>query len=44
MEIVINFNEIDLADWVGDFDSELPTLKDIFKEEILNKFVEKNEL
>lgn len=41
MEIVINFNEIDLADWVGDFDSELPTLKDIFKEEILNKFVEK---
>ena len=41
MEIVINFNEIDLADWVGDFDSELPTLKEIFKEEILNKFVEK---
>ena len=41
MQIVINFNEIDLADWVEDFDSELPTLKEIFKEEILNKFVEK---
>ena len=41
MQIVINFNEIDLADWVGDYDSELPTLKEVFKGEILNKFVEK---
>ena len=41
MQIVINFSDIDLNDWVGDYDSELPTLKDVFKGEILDKFVEK---
>lgn len=41
MQIVINFSDIDLNDWVDDYNSELPTLKDVFKTEILNKFVEK---
>jgi hypothetical protein len=43
MQIVINFNDIDLADWI-DFDGEYssaPALKDVFKGEILTKFVEK---
>lgn len=43
MQIVINFNEIDLNDWI-DFDyecSSAPALKDVFKDEILHKFVEK---
>lgn len=43
MQIVINFNDIDLNDWI-DFDDEYssaPALKDVFKGEILLKFVEK---
>ena len=43
MQIVINFNDIDLNDWI-DFDDEYssaPVLKDVFKGEILYKFVEK---
>lgn len=43
MQIVINFNDIDLNDWI-DFDDEnssAPALKDVFKDEILFKFVEK---
>jgi hypothetical protein len=43
MQIVINFNDIDLNDWI-DFDDEYssaPALKDVFKGEILYKFVEK---
>lgn len=41
MQIVINFYDIDLYDWM-DFDDsgvDAPELKDIFKGEILNKFV-----
>ena len=42
MQIVINFSDIDLADWVEyDPETEQVTLRDIFKGEILNKFVEK---
>lgn len=42
MQIVINFNDIDLNDWI-DFDEEssAPALKEVFKGEILYKFVEK---
>ena len=42
MQIVINFSDIDLADWIEyDPATEQISLKDIFKGEILNKFVEK---
>ena len=42
MQIVINFSDIDLADWIEyNPETEQVTLKDIFKGEILNKFVEK---
>lgn len=43
MQIVINFNDIDLNDWIdfGDEYSSAPALKNVFKDEILNKFVEK---
>lgn len=43
MQIEINFNEIDLNDWI-EFDGEdanAPKLKDVFKDEILHKFIEK---
>lgn len=42
MQIVINFSDIDLADWI-EYNPEIEqvTLKDIFKGEILDKFVEK---
>ena len=42
MQIVINFNDIELSDWI-EYDPEIEqvTLTDIFKGEILNKFVEK---
>lgn len=43
MQITINFDEIDLNDWI-DFDDEwasAPKLKEVFKGEILYKFVEK---
>lgn len=42
MQIVINFNEIDLTDWVEDVeDDEIITLRDVFKEEIMQKFISK---
>ena len=41
MQIVINFSDIDLADWIEDGLEEEVTLTDVFKGEILNKFVEK---
>ena len=43
MQIVINFSDIDLNDWI-DFDDEgqdTPELKDVFKSEILDAFVRK---
>ena len=43
MQIVINFSDIDLNDWI-DFDDEdhaAPNLKDVFKGEILDMFVRK---
>ena len=41
MQIVIIFSDIDLNDWIDGYDSELPKLKDVFKDEIIAKFVEK---
>ena len=41
MQIVINFNEIDLQDWVEDVVDDEITLREIFKEEILKKFISK---
>ena len=41
MQIVINFNDIDLQDWVEDVVDDTITLRDIFKEEIMNKFISK---
>lgn len=43
MQIVINFNEIDLNDWIdldGDY-ANVPELKDVFKGEILEKFLQR---
>lgn len=43
MQIVINFNEIDLNDWI-DFDgdyADAPLLKDVFKGEILENFLQR---
>lgn len=43
MQIVINFSDIDLNDWI-DFEDEgqgTPELKDVFKSEILDMFVRK---
>ena len=41
MSITINFNDIDLNDWIDIDTEDVPTLKEIFREEILNKFVDK---
>lgn len=42
MQIVINFSDIDLGDWIEyDPEDEQVTLKEIFKGEILDKFVQK---
>lgn len=41
MQIVINFEDIDLQDWVEDVVDDTITLREIFKEEIMQKFISK---
>ena len=44
MKIELNFDEISIADWcdLSDYENpQVPTLKEVFKQEILEKFIEK---